>query len=95
MQGVMYAYGYNCGINSATWYLGLVATFFVDACKPAHMGERAKHGLMMYKYNNQTWYTVNEYQNHRLHSAIDCLLATSVTDSYATNYALLLFRCEK
>jgi len=41
MQDVMYAYGYNCSINSATWYLGLVATFFVDACKPAHMGERA------------------------------------------------------
>jgi len=33
MQDVMYGYGYNCGINSGTWYLGLVATFFADGCK--------------------------------------------------------------
>jgi len=38
---------------------------------------------------------VNEYQNHRVHSAIDCLSVTSVTDNYVTNYALLLFRYEK
>ena len=55
MQDVMYAYGYHCGINSATWYLGLVATFFVDACKPAHMEDQAKHGLKMRIYNNETY----------------------------------------
>lgn len=62
MQDVIYAYSYNCGINSATWYLGLVATFFVDACKPAHMGDQAKHGQMKCKYNNETCFIVNEYQ---------------------------------
>ena len=70
-------------------HIHVISAYFLAAASDKHMC------LLTSRYGNQTCYTVNEYQNHRLHSAINCLSVTSATDNYATNYASLLFGCEK